>query len=125
MLTVTIDRLPPSINSCYVASEIRGKRFKTKEYKDWDILVKFTLNKLQNIPHFVGILSVEIELHAPDWMTKKGVRKRDCDNYSKTAVDAVFKNLKIDDSWVFEQNIKKVHGPYYKTVVRIFDLYAH
>lgn len=126
MLTVKIDGLPPSVNHCYVSHRVQGKRYKSKQYVQWEEDVEQALCKIQDIPIFVGTLSVEIELHAPDWFTLKGaVRKKDAGNFAKTAVDALFKHLIIDDSYIFDERIVKVASNHTFTVIRVFDLGAH
>ena len=58
-------------------------------------------------------LRVEIQYVGPreEWFTKKGlIRKKDVENRHKALLDGIFKHLDLDDSQIFEINIKKVVG---------------
>lgn len=114
-----LDGLPPSINKAFPSTR-SGRRFKSKEYTQF---TRYVADLMTGAQTPIGHLSVEIDLIAPDWHTKSGdARIRDCGNYSKTLIDAVFANLDTDDKWIWSERIKKVDGPAKKTIIRIFEL---
>lgn len=118
-LVVEIPCLPPSVNKAYPSTR-SGRRFKSSEYKKFCDLVD-SLMEDAHTP--VGRLSVEIELISDDWYTKSGdARRRDCGNYSKTCLDAVFANLEVDDKWIWSEKISKVDGDVKRTIVRIYEI---
>jgi Holliday junction resolvase RusA-like endonuclease len=99
---------------------LRGHRITTRDYKKWLALVERHIP--DGIPDWSAPyvrLSVEIELHSERWFAKKGVRKVDVDNFVKTTLDAIFKNLPFDDAAIFHLTAHKVVGTSEKTVVRI------
>ncbi len=120
MLLIEIPDLPLSINAAFAT--FKGRRITTRAYKEWLCLVERCIP--DGIPDFAGsLLSVEIDLLAPNWMTQKGEpRKVDADNYAKTCIDSIFMHLPVDDSRIFTLKVSKVSGPVPKTIVRIFDL---
>lgn len=117
MIVIEIPRLPISANQAW--RTFRGRMITSKEYKAW--LTEVEKHIPDGIPDWSGPftrLSVEIELHSPEWFTKKGVRKRDLDNYIKVLLDSVFKHLLVDDSAIFGLKATKVSG-LEKTIIRI------
>lgn len=124
MFELKIPAFPISVNHCFKQGRKWGTRYKTKEYLAWEKQAEVALCQVKEIPKFFGTLSVEIELHAPDWFTKKGnARKKDLDNFSKTVLDSVFKHLEIDDSWIFELKMVKINSnSQFLTVLRIAEM---
>lgn len=124
MFELLIPAFPVSVNHCFKQGKKWGTRYKSDEYKQWEKFAEIAMCGKNEIPNFIGPLSVEIKLHAPDWFTQKGsARKKDLDNFSKTVIDAIFKHLQIDDSWIFELKMEKVHSSRdFFTFVRISDL---
>lgn len=118
-LVIEIPGLPPSVNKAYPSNK-SGRRFKSSEYQQFCKLVESLMEECYTP---VGRLSVDIELISDDWYTKDGdARKRDCGNYSKTCLDAVFANLNVDDKWIWSETIRKVDGNDKRTVVRIYEI---
>ena len=98
-------------------------RFKSAQYKKWEILVNFTVKKIKVIPRFIGPLRLEIEVYRPDWYNKDlTIKKADISNRIKTLEDSVFKHLGADDSLVWEINAKKMDSNIFKTVMRIYEM---
>lgn len=57
-----------------------------------------------------GPLRLVLEV-VDDWFTKDGkVRRIDADNLIKLVQDAIFQNLDIDDSMVFDARVKKIQN---------------
>jgi Holliday junction resolvase RusA-like endonuclease len=66
-------------------------------------------------------LKIEIELHG-NWYNKNGtVKKKDLDE--KLLIDSIFESLpEIDDSMIFEKNVRKVQSDKPKAVFAITEL---
>jgi Holliday junction resolvase RusA-like endonuclease len=126
MIRIEIPGIPPSINSCFVNGKKQGIRFKSDAYKEWEKKVNAVMAKIKSFPVFIGPVSVEIEIYRPDWLTSKGeARKSDISNRIKTLEDSVFKNLEIDDSWVWDISAKKMDANEFKSVITIYSLRDH
>jgi len=115
---------PVSVNKAYSTARFGGHRFRSQDYAAFKKRVELLVGA-KRIAVTRGALSVEIDLHAPDWFTKGGfVRKKDLANFEKTLVDCVFTALGLHDALIFELRMRKVVGPTQKTALRIFDLGA-
>lgn len=124
MWELKIPAFPVSVNSCFEQGRKFGTRRKSKHYLEWEFIVEKAMCEAEEMPQYLGSLSMEIELHAPDWFTKKGsARKKDLDNFAKTVIDSIFKHLILDDKWVFSLKMDKVNSNGFYTVVRIFPLH--
>lgn len=116
-LRLEFPALPPSVNTMYISSPKLGMRFKSKEAKDWDNMVREYIPMGTMFP--VGVLSVEVEFHAPWFTLKNKVRKADLDSRFKALFDSVFKCFDVDDSYIFEIVAKKVISKEKKTIIII------
>lgn len=79
----TIDISPISVNMCY-----RGRRFATKEFKEWQKMGLLLMGKKETI---VGDVSVHIDFFV------KHPKMKDLDNLIKSAIDLTVKKKWIKD----------------------------
>lgn len=82
-ISETIEIAPMSINRAW-----QGRRFATKEYKDWTENMLLMMNKREMIE---GDVMVQIEFYF------KYAKKNDIDNCIKTCLDAIVKKGWIRD----------------------------
>lgn len=96
----------PTVNTMYAT--FNGHRIKSKEArelsKEVDLIVKSTPTEI-----IKGELSVNITIYS-NWHNKDGsIKKRDIANLEKFITDSIFNNLEeMDDSQIFEINLKKI-----------------
>ena len=122
MIIIELPCLPITVNQAFAT--FRGRRITTREYKAFNELVeKLIPDGMPDWGNFTT-LSVVIEFYSETWFTKKGVRKRDVDNFIKPLLDSIFKHFDIDDSQIFDLKASKKFGPD-RTVVKIFHLDEH
>ena len=83
---------PLSVNKCW-----QGKRFKTKDYKNYETEL---LLKLKNIKISSGKLKLNITFGYSNVMN-------DIDNGLKPFIDILQKKYKFNDRYIYELNVKK------------------
>lgn len=107
-MLVEIPCLPVSVNAAFATDFRTKRRFKTKEYVEFDRLLQWSAkitDRIKIMP--TQAIGVEISLTA-DWRTKKGTfRIVDLANYEKTLVDCLSVLLGFEDSQIFELKMKK------------------
>lgn len=120
LYTISINRKPVSWNKAYRRLKGAGM-FMTSEGKQYKHFVMMStrsqVKDFQVIPDHV--LRATLVVCLPDVITKKGKPSKtagDGDNYSKLTLDAVCKELKIDDSIIWDTRIVKV----YQETARVF-----
>jgi Holliday junction resolvase RusA-like endonuclease len=121
MVTIEIPRLPISANKAFAT--FRGRRIITREYHQFCAVVERLVPDCPPWGPF-SQLHVDVDLYSEAWFTKKGVRKRDIDNFVKPLLDSIFKHWVLDDSNIFTLNVRKCVGVE-KTVVRIGSHEVH
>lgn len=106
---------PPTMN--HRMMPIRGRLILSPEHRNFKGILDRHLHKRHmtlNADHFKGKkLRVWIHYVGPrnEWFTKKDqIKKKDVENRHKALIDGVFKFLGLDDSQIFEIEIKKVVG---------------
>lgn len=87
-----IDIKPLSVNKVW-----QGRRFKTKEYKMYELVI---LNKLPNIEIPPGKLRLNLEFGFSNSAS-------DIDNGVKPFLDILQKKYRFNDSRIYEMNVKK------------------
>ena len=114
-----LDELPPSANHAWARAKWGG-RIKTAKYREFEEYVSEVVGLITLDP---GPLSVEMDVHRPDWFTQKGTARRvDLDNYIKCCLDALFKALDLDDKWIFHLHVKKAMTEKTGVAITIYDL---
>lgn len=111
--------LPPTINHCYKVNRWGGRRL-SKDGVDFKRIVAFKI-KADGVK-FAGSdkLSLEMELHSPKWLTKKGlIARADVSNLIKISEDALMEALGLDDKNVFELRVLKVPSPKSMIIYRL------
>lgn len=106
-MLVELDGLPISINKAYATNFKTRRRFKTKEYAEFEKKIKHAdyFELFEITPKTK--LEVNIYLIA-NWFTKSGkIRVIDAANYEKTLIDCISKHLGFDDSQIFKLSIHK------------------
>ena len=83
---------PLSVNKCW-----QGKRFKTKDYKNYETEL---LLKLKNIKISDGKLKLNITFGYSNQLN-------DIDNGLKPFIDILQKKYKFNDRYIYELNVKK------------------
>lgn len=106
---------PPTTNHRYIPS--RGRLILSPDHRAFKVLLGIFLHRTYMLMDASSLqgkkLKVCIEYSGPDssWFTKAGdIRKIDVENRHKTLIDGVFKFLDLEDSQIFEINIKKAFG---------------
>lgn len=119
MIKITIPFKTPSVNCLYF--NWNGRKIKTKQAKDLDKEIKIIVqNGLYE--QLEGELKLSMIVYE-DWYTKKNtIKKKDLDNKIKFLQDSVLTALRIEDSQVFELNVKKVHSTQNKTEIELWTL---
>ena len=85
---------PLSVNECW-----RGRRFKTKTYKEYEKEVWFLLPKLKIFPGKLGIyLEFGLSTKNADW-----------DNPIKPFIDILQKKYNFNDKEIYEAHVKKIN----------------
>lgn len=108
-LTIKIPMLPVSLNKAYATNFRTKRRFKTKDYMNFESVCGLIAPKRHNIKPG-SMLSVNINLYG-NWFTKSGsIRKVDAANFEKTLIDSIFTHLKLNDENIFELTIMKIQG---------------
>lgn len=123
---------PLSVNKLYVNIPGQGRRFLSKEGKEFkkaiDTTVKNIVGTSTNIlSAFVDKrLEMEIKIESPSWVLKDGktTRRKDLDNCSKAILDSIFASFNdlgvaLDDSQIWKQQLTKVVAESDKTTVII------
>ena len=123
----TVSALPPSVNGLFAG---KARRFKTKEYHEWDWLIsKVVAQKCLRTGRHVEMIGkpyrLEIELYRPSWWTKGNnkttgkpvITMPDTPNLIKAAEDAVCKCTGWMDQMNVETVARKRHGET-KTIIR-------
>lgn len=113
-IEITIPEKIPTVNTLYyhrgntkvLRNEARALRERIKGY-----VHKAVMGKIDSREYLVGKpLYVQIIVHE-NWYTKKGqVKKRDIANREKFIIDSVFKELLIDDKYIFFNQLMKVQS---------------
>lgn len=109
IITINVPLLPPSTNHAFASAN--GHRFLSKEAKEFKELVKWkvTAARSKGIP---GPVMVSLTFYSLKWFTKAGApRKIDVANLEKLFVDAVFEQLGLEDSHIFDLRLRKLVGP--------------
>ena len=106
---------PPTMNHRMIP--FRGRLILSPDHRAYKKLLDLHLHQnflVSNAACLIGKkLKVEIQYVGPreEWFTKKGeIKKKDVENRHKALIDGIFKFLELDDSQIFEINIKKVVG---------------
>lgn len=96
---------------------MRGRLILSPEHRNFKSILERYLHKeylILNGEYLLGKkLRVWIHYIGPrnEWFTKKNqIKKKDVENRHKALIDGVFKFLGLDDSQIFEIEIKKVVG---------------
>ena len=124
-LKITIPIFPPSINTSYEIrpSHVRGGKLRMGIGLRADIR-RWVSDAQMMMPGTVEldpemIYSLVINLYT-NWLTQEGkIRRKDCGNYEKFIVDALFNRYHIDDSLLWWRLIKKIHSPGEEKVVLV------
>lgn len=104
---------PPTMNHRHIV--IGGMMRKNPDHRKFEanlrlLLRRKFLNKFH--PNFVGkklVVTIFYEGPKSQWFKKNGeIKKVDCDNRHKNLLDVVFPFFDLDDSQMFELNIKKI-----------------
>jgi len=120
-----LERLPVSVNACFATDFKTKRRFKTKEYKEFESYCRGVIEP-ENLFGYGNRIGVEVDFYS-DWETKKGtIRKVDIANYEKSLIDCMFPLLNLDDSQIFSIKLNKKpfdeKYPTNHTCVWIFDI---
>lgn len=122
--TLELPFLPLSVNGAFSANFKTKRRFKSKDYEEFQRKVFSVIKRLET-PNFDPLdhLSVEIDIYR-DWYTQqKSIRKVDLANFEKTLIDTVFPHLQLDDAQIFRIKMAKIQTEgIEKTVLKIFSL---
>jgi Holliday junction resolvase RusA-like endonuclease len=74
--------------------------------------------RAQGLPK--GPLRATLVYVSPRWYTQEGdIARKDVANREKLVMDAVFQQLRMEDSWVFHLVLEKVHGREEMTVLKL------
>lgn len=119
MIVIRIPGLPPTVNNAFVNG--RNGRHLSQEATVWKQGVMLaTICTRQKAIH--GLVEVSLTFYSEKWRTKAGKpRKIDVANLEKLFVDAVFKQLGMDDSNIWKLTLRKLDGPE-ESVIRITPL---
>ena len=97
MIQVSIQTKPLSVNRIW-----QGRRFKTREYLDYEKELLYGLPRQKTIS---GDVKVSIDFYL------KSVKRSDIDNYAKPLLDILVKKKYIeDDRKIIELNLRKFLG---------------
>lgn len=125
ILRLEIPMKPVSVNSMYMT---RGRfRVLTTEARNFKTFTEDLVKNFLTAEHVERLdrcqaLRVVITLVSPIWFTKSNtIRKRDAESYSKCTNDAVFSALPVDDSKIFDLQIKKKVGDCEMVIFEIFE----
>lgn len=109
MISIKLELRPMSINKAF-----QGRRFMTKEYKDW---IKEGLFLLPKKKCASGIVEVSIVFYM------RHPKKADIDNPIKTVVDLLVKKGYIDDDvYIYELHVRKEKNEIESIDVEIYEL---
>jgi hypothetical protein len=109
MISLEVPGLPPSTNMAFVNH--KGGRHLSLEAKWFKEAVQ-TVVACKRVKAIQGQLQVSLIFYSEKWFTKAGTPRRiDVANLEKLFVDAVFEQLKMDDSAIFSLNLHKRVGP--------------
>ena len=103
MIITLDDFIPLSVNKCW-----QGKRFKTKDYKEYEVLLNYKLPYLETPPFEKDDrikLTIQLELEP------KKINRLDIDNILKPLIDILQKKYGFNDNKIVEINIKKYQTP--------------
>ena len=118
LLKIVIPILPPSVNTHYRPTiktrraagktYIRPSIFMSDEAKRWKEQAAAFMGpaKLPEQPYRVEVVLVA------SWLTKEGQPlRKDARNHGKLIVDALFARYGLDDKWVWDDRVRKLHDP--------------
>ncbi len=109
MIDVSVEIKPLSINKCF-----QGRRFKTKDYKDYEYELLLILPEQEMIK---GDVSVEIDFYV------KYPKKLDVDNLLKPINDILTKKKYWeDDRFIYEIRARKIKSPIERIHIKIKEL---
>lgn len=106
---ITIKIKPMTFNSVYSTART-GRRFMTKEGKQYKALVSGYALVLRDLEGHDGPLKFSYEVHGP-WLTKAGNISKtlgDLDGFLKLLQDGICETLGINDACIVELSGKKV-----------------
>ena len=113
MIHITNLPFPPSMNHRHIV--FGGMMRKNPDHREFEARLRLFLLKdwyPEDGKELIGKkLSVDVIYEGPktQWYTKKGeIKKTDVDNRHKNLLDVVFPFFDLDDSQIFEINIKKI-----------------
>jgi Holliday junction resolvase RusA-like endonuclease len=118
---IEVGMLAPTINHCYGRG--RWGDYLKSEGKAFKALVKATVGLRQLSTD--KPLALTIELHSPNWRTKKGaihLRAGDADGFCKISIDSLAEALGFNDALIFDLRVRKVEGPNERTVFKLCEL---
>lgn len=88
---------PLSVNEVW-----QGRRFKTRKYLDWELVLGYALPRILDVPQG------EICLHLEFGLSSKNA---DIDNGVKPFVDVLQKKYGFNDRQIYELHVKKIIVP--------------
>jgi len=119
-MIIELDSIPPSLNKMYMTC---GRyRDLSPEARKWKEKTLIQLNGLKTPEEFLEAkLKVQVAFYSPSWHCRNGsIRKRDCSNYEKATMDAIFSSLEgLDDKQIWEITLRKVEAEQEKVSVLI------
>lgn len=117
--------LPPTLNHLFATDFKSGRRFKSKEYKEWIDKAEAAIIENNRKWKCEGTEEVRLELYMySNWYTlKKKIRKKDLSNRIKAIEDKLCDIIEgFDDKQIFELFAKKVHSDREEIELRIIEL---
>jgi Holliday junction resolvase RusA-like endonuclease len=106
-MKIVLPFLPISTNQAFATNFKTKRRFKSKDYAEFQRLVRVFVKPPCAIPS-----SMKLKAHIQitrNWLTKdKRIKRIDIANYEKTLIDTLSEILGFEDSQIFEINMKKI-----------------
>ena len=114
-MIIEIPATPPSVNSAYYFTKMKGGRIikvKNTKAKEWVNTVKKIL-ETADYKTYGGDVVVYITLYFDDH------RRHDVDNYQKITLDAMTGTVWLDDNQIVKVTTEKFHAKERKTIIEV------
>ncbi len=118
-ITITLP-MPPSVNQAYAG---KARRFKSKQYKDWEKLCTTYPQKKHTFKYTGKGLELHYKFFSKWYNKDESVKKKDVSNYVKLTEDMLCKIIDgLDDKYVWKFSAEKIHSGREEVEVTIEEL---
>ncbi len=107
-LEFKIPSIPPSYNKMFKINFNQKYTYLSQEARDFKNMTKRFMYPWY--PPDDCKFSIYIEIHQDWYYHNKKLKKQDIQNLDKLIIDAIFEQIKVDDSALFETTIKKIQA---------------